>query len=160
MLYLIRTDGSMQWVELPSELGLAAAREYGADLTVLDWRPSDWRAREPEVGLALRHGVAARAGVVVAGSLIALLERPRALRAARDAAKGSDTAIAGKNLAMDRLVPGWIASGRRVEAVIDRAADEAIEREIARIEDLLTAPLDPALVRHWQLLGGAVPDFR
>jgi hypothetical protein len=159
MLYLLRADGSMHWTELPAQLAFDAAREYGADLSMLDWAPSEWRAGDLEIAIALRHGVACRTGVVVAGALIASLERPRVLREAREAAKGSAQALSVKNMAMDRLVPGWLASGRRVETVIDRAADEAIEREIEQIEALMATPVDQRLASHWRVLGGLVPEL-
>lgn len=159
MLYLVEPSGRTQWCDIPARTVLEVVRERGADLTRLEWLRADRVAGPNDVRVALRHGVAVPGGIVVDGGLLVEQDRSSDIRAAHRQAAASRASISEQhNAMMERLMPGWIEYGRK----IDRGVDESMERSAVEADEdaatYLGGEPDPALVEHWRSIGGRLPS--
>ena len=159
MLFLVGANGSLRWCDHSAFSLFPIVRESGADLARLDWQPSErgvWDATS--LRLALRHGVACSLGLVVDAGTVLEQERAAGIRRAYREAAQAQVALEPHNVAMERLFPGWVAYGRELDVgIAESSEDAAMEAEEDAATDL-AAPVDPALVEHWQSLGGRLPS--
>ena len=160
MLYLVRPLGQLSWSDLPASLVLSLAGEHSVDLASLEWKPSELVPSADLVRLALRHGTACSAGIVVDGIIVSDFLRPAELakltRESRVVAERAKAAMPEE--IMEQLVPGWAEHGRKLDAAVAQSMSDEIDHSMKELEALLAAPLDEALLQHWQSLHGVIPE--
>ncbi|MGW5668069.1 hypothetical protein [Micromonospora sp. NPDC003776] len=157
MLYLIRSDRSMAWIDLPAKVSETAV-VHGADLSQLDWQPSENPADDLIVALALRYGVKCSVGLVLDAALVVLRRHPLEIKEAHERAAASHAALEEQNALMDHVFPGWSDNKRELDARVDESARRAIEDAEQKLERALSAKGHATeLVTHWTRLGGVTP---
>lgn len=160
MLYLVRPLGQLSWSDLPASLVLSVVGERSVDLARLDWKPSELAPSADLVRLALRHGTACSAGIVVDGIIVSDFLRPAELaKLTRESSVVAERAKAAlPNEIMEQLMPGWGEHGRKLDADVAQSMSEEIDRSARELETLLSAPVDDDLLGHWQSLHGVTPE--
>lgn len=158
MLYLVKTDGSTEWSDLPSDIVLDHARRSELDVNRIPWEPAERKADVVTVRLALRHGVPAANGIVVRAVDVANHDRAESLVAGLVALKQSGKALEANDQIMESIMPGWIENGRKLESDIETATMESIQEAEDELARRLEHSVNDELVQHWRLLGGFLPD--
>ena len=159
MLYLLRPDGSMGWANDVGGSLRQIAAEGTNDLSAWPWDPAERVVDSAALRVALRHGVAIPAGIIVDGGLVVQQGDAAKLRATHEDLKASRAALDRANGDfLEAVNPGSRASGHE----INRRVDETVETTAARFDvkagRVVSGPADPGLVAHWQHLGGMLPD--
>ncbi|MGX5653668.1 hypothetical protein ACWKWC_02730 [Geodermatophilus nigrescens] len=159
MLYLVQPDGRLLWEELFGQRELDLVRENPeADLMRLDWKPAERVFTDDTVRVAVRYGVACSGGIAVdAGPLVQLDRVALITRTSRDARQAREQ-LAPFDALTERLIPGWTEHGRQVNERVDAATERAISGARKEEAEMLAAPVQDDLVRHWRSLGGHLPD--
>lgn len=158
MLYQVMPDRSMVWINMPDRV-VDAAAEVGVDLAMLEWEPSESRATDAIVGMALRYGVTCRGGIAVGGRHVAVLLRPSQIVETHAQAQEGRAKLGRENALMEPLFPGPEEGRRALDAAVDEGVRIAIERAEADAAKLLdTRAPDQELVAHWRALGGELPN--
>lgn len=158
MLFLVAPSYSMSWIGMPADVLMNAARNDGADLSKLEWEPSETRADETTVRLALRSGVPASGGVVISAADVSLQQHPENIRQAHANAEASRAKLAGQEVLMETIAPGWVERGKKMSEGVETSVQGAIREAESVLADALAAEPDAALVEHWQSIGGQLPD--
>jgi hypothetical protein len=73
-------------------------------------------------------------------------------------ASESQQAIREHDTLMEHLIPGWTKQGEILEARVAASSEKEARRRDAKASALLDAAPKPELVKHWEQLGGDVPD--
>jgi hypothetical protein len=156
MLYLIEPQGRVQWTDFPASSAREAVEKHGADLARLEWRSDTEKRISPDVlKVALRHGLACSTGIAIEAIYLIDLHRAEELRQSLRAVQQSHEQLEESNGEfMERLLPGWKAEGRRLQAGIDQSTQESVEEAEENATALLDAPENPDLVAHWGRIGG------
>ena len=159
MTYLVHPSGRLFWNDLPSSLTLDVAAAHGADLALLDWKPSEYQVGSDAIRLALRHGLPCSTGIAMHDHLVSDLLRPTEIaRTARAAQASAEKARATMpDELMEYVWPGWKRQGEELDARVAESVATSIREAEDELRDLLEAPIKPELEAHWQQLGGLVP---
>lgn len=163
MLYLVSPLGGLQWTGDVGQVVVAQARSERIDLGLRNewWATAERASDDDDVRVALRYGVAATGGIVVAGEHIAAVRRPRELReliarsAARIAVLRESPEMRGVDAWKERMAPGSRESSRRLDEDVAAAHAESIDEAQADADRALTLAPDPELLSHWRGLPGA-----
>ncbi|MGX5654366.1 hypothetical protein ACWKWC_06290 [Geodermatophilus nigrescens] len=159
MLYLAQPNGALKWEDIPAQSTLEAAAKYGRDLSGLSWKDSTERTLTLDVlRVALRHGVACSAGLVVDAGLVVQLGHAGEIRRTSSNAQQARDLLVRENQVMEQISPGWTEHGRQLDAEIAKTTDKAIREAEEDAAEILAAPAIPALIKHWRKLGGRLPD--
>lgn len=130
------------------------ADRFGADLGKLDWDPSERRVDEYTLPLALRHGFACSAGIVVPAHVLTTVDRPAELATSYRKLRESQAALGGHEELMEARMPGWKADGEQLNAEVQRSVEAALYEAQGEADDLLAAEPKPPVVEHWERLTG------
>ncbi|WKG13599.1 hypothetical protein QX204_34160 (plasmid) [Nocardia sp. PE-7] len=157
MLYLIRPQQTVDWVDLPHHFADVAA-EYGEpDMALFNWGPVEqFGFHSTVVRLALRFGIPCSTGIVVRGTDLVpftwLL----------DVAKLAETPVRSQDLPnedlMETLMPGWKQESRNMDERVAAAMTAKATELREDLDEELNKPTVPELVQHWRNLGGVLPD--
>ena len=166
MLYFVRPFGGLEWTANVGQNVIDMARENGKDLGALTdwWQRAERASDELDVRIALRYGLAATGGIAVAATHIVVVRRPNELRtlAAASAARMTEyresAAVKVVDRIMERDATGWTEYGRQLDADVAKSMIGSIEEAKADASEELAQPIQPELVKHWQSLGGWLPD--
>jgi len=142
MLYRLRPPANVTWCD--------AVSLTQADLDELPWAPATERLFGADLlRIALRHGVASPAGLVLDARHTVALGRADdqvAIDEAQAALRESDALRV-----IEQTYPG-------TSELADRLDEKLRERVAAHLGDVLAAPVRPELAEHWRRLGGRCPD--
>lgn len=158
MLYLVKPDGTTEWSDLPADIVMDHARRGEINLNRIPWEPAERKADNITLRLALRNGVPSDRGIVVRAVDVANHDRAVKLAAGLANLKESERALEAQDQVMEQLMPGWIDSGRKLEAQIDAGTRESIEEAEQDLARRLELEVDQSLADHWRSLGGYLPD--
>jgi hypothetical protein len=157
MLYLVRPDQPLTWIDLPASL-LEVATEQGADFATLDWQPAEASYDDVVVALALRHGVGCSSGIVLDGGVMSLRLRPAELVRTHQAASTAQAELSkSPGQLMEHLLPGWTDSTNELNARVDQSANKVLNEAIAELNAAIQVPVKSELEQHWTRLGGRIP---
>lgn len=163
MLYLVHPDLTMEWVNYFDQKLVDEVTANGSDLGTLEnwWEPAEGRASDLVLSVALRHGTASAAGIVVPAIHIALAKRPGELDAlaheSERVRREAEPTVRAVDEFIDSQSPGWIERGRKIEQGVDDSMAAARAEAAEEAREVLAAPVDPDLLRHWVSLGGPLP---
>lgn len=158
MIYLVEPSRRGQWCNVHSKVVLTAARERAADLSKLDWAPSEAAATDAHVRVALRHGTPVPGGLVVDAGLLGEQDQADLIRQAHRRAAASREQLAPVEAKLERVMPGNTERGRELDRRVDESTARAVERAEEEAAEALRSAADDRLVAHWRALGGVVPD--
>jgi hypothetical protein len=132
--------------------------EHGRTADDLPWEPAERIADGNTIRLALRYGVPSRMGLVVdVGDLVPLDHRDQVVKAhAEWIALRPDYRKQVEKL--EPIMPGGLAHHDHLDVEVDTSVRETINRAHADFLQAIESPADASLVRHWQSLGGSVPE--
>lgn len=163
MLYLIHPNGTMEWVDYFRQDFIDEAVSRGTDIGVLEnwWKPAESGAEDVVLRVALRHGTASAAGIIIPGIHVAQVRRPGELAAlavesARVHGEAAPTMRAVDEF-VEAQVPGWIAYGEELDARVQESMERTREEALREAQEELDVPVKDELVAHWKSLGGRVP---
>ena len=157
MLYLLTPTG-LRWNNILAEVTLNAAREHGADLARLDWQPAEDTTVADVLPVALRYGVACSTGIVIDGSDAVVPHRPKHLQETHVAAAASHAEIEATADAIDQML-GAEGTSRDLTRRINEQHEENLRKAREDAQAQLDArDIDPALLEHWQPIGGMPPS--
>ena len=165
MLYLVKPAGQSLCTHNVGEELLDIARAANKDLGAMTewWEPSERANNDDDVRVALRYGLAATGGIVVAAIHVERVGRPNMLRTL--AAESSVRTAAYNDLPqvkvvddyLESMMPGWKAAGVKTDAGVANSLRRSLREAEKKAAGELARPVDRDLVLHWQILGGAVP---
>ena len=158
MLYLVKPDGATEWSDLPAAIVIEHARRGEVNLNQIPWEPAERKADDITLRLALRNGIPSDRGIVVNAVDVANHDRAEKLAEGLASLKDSERALEAENQFMEQLMPGWIDSGKKLEAEIDAGTQESITEAEEGLARRLEQEVDPSLAEHWRSLGGYLPD--
>ena len=142
MLYLLAPTAPLKWTHLFGQSMIDTARSEGVDLGTIEWwKVAEQPATVDDVRVALRYGVASEAGIVLDAGNIALVHRPRELRATFAESAASRRSLDPLFAKVDR----WIGEGAEESR---RSTDKGVERA-----------LQNALMRPMPMLPGSSPPW-
>jgi len=166
MLYFVKPFGGLEWaVPFGQEL-IETARDEGADLGLVRdwWQEAERPASTDDVRAALRYGIEASGGIVVAAIHVITIHDPIKFRAliaepeAQFAAYRAHPQVKAVDEWIEQSSPGWIENGREIDKGVAESMRETLAEREAEAEEELSAPLKPELVSHWKSIGGVLPD--
>jgi hypothetical protein len=138
---------------------MKVAVDSGGDLSKLDWKPSETPLDEVITGLALRHGVKIKTGIVLDGGMVYLRQRPSELqRTHRDANNAQDELDASQGDFLERRLPGNRQYMNELKARIDQGHQKVMDEALAELTEALDAPIKLELLEQWTSFGGQVPQ--
>jgi hypothetical protein len=163
MLYLMKPGPQMQWSDMPGRAAeLAAATS--TDLSEVDWwKPADRSYGDQELRVALRYGVAVKAGLIVDAGGVSVVRHADEIRAAHRASWEARADAEPTYQVADRIreAMGEVnaeQNRRDLDARVDASTAAAIaDAEVSAFE-LLQEPPKEDLIEHWRRLGGTVPE--
>jgi len=158
VVYLIQPHGPLLWNSVSDRMTFGAVREHGADLAQLDWEPSELPFTPDMLRVALRHGVACSAGLVLGDGEVARLGRPGELRGIIASSPQRRQGLASADAVMERVDPGWMERQRELDAGVNESVEQQAQQADRDVAGLLAAPVQPDLVEHWRSLGGRLPE--
>jgi len=160
MLYRLVPPTTVTWCDVSHRTIDLVQEHPEADLERLEWLPAEKPLSDDFLRLAVRHGAATTAGLVVAAIHLTELGRAeelRQLQAQGDRAQAELRATSAMQQ-LDRLFPGTIQTGVELdEKIRDTTERVARESEQDLAEDLAVPPKQE-LIEHWRRLGGRYPD--
>jgi hypothetical protein len=154
MVYLVCPEMVLLWIDLAASVCFQAA-EIGVDLAGLSWLPSRRHWDEETLSLALAHGAACSAGIIVGGEVFHTVDRARKLQ--------------GFYLQLRRILAGPEAGkvsvdpGSRQWTAVEESLDKKSLHEWAEVlaearteaAMLLAQEPRPELLEHWSSLSGS-----
>jgi hypothetical protein len=160
MLFLVRPNLTLRWIELPASLLRDLQQQGGIDLADLSWQDSEGPLTTEAVRVALRHGVPCSVGIVVEAIYIIELGRADEIREthARAQAAQDELRASPSGELMEAIAPGWGEQGRQLDERIAASAADVIAEAEEDAAQLLAAPVKAELLEHWRRIGGPVPD--
>jgi len=153
----------MEWVDYFDQSFIDEAVARGHDIGVLEdwWKPAESRAESAVLRVALRHGTASAAGIVIPGIHVAQVRRPGELAALAAESERVKRDGAATFAAVDEYIeaqsPGWIAYGKELDERVRESMERTRQEALAEAQKELDAPVKDDLVEHWKRLGGPVP---
>jgi hypothetical protein len=134
--------------------------EHGVEFDTFEWKPTEGCVFSLDfLRLALRHGVATNAGIVVNGMHMVDLGHADRLRVGQDQIDETQAKLRQQNdPLMEKLMPGWTTSGVELDARVRESTESAARQSEADLAKVLAAPVVPELAEHWVRLGGELPD--
>lgn len=97
-------------------------------------------------------------GIVVDAVDVANHDRAERLAAGLVNLKESGRALEAHDQLMEQLMPGWIDSGKKLDAEISESTRDRIQEAEHSLARRLEQKVDQPLAEHWQSLGGYLPD--
>lgn len=152
LLYLLKPDGSTQWVDFLNKR-LIAEHEETLDFNKISWDLAERALDVATLDLAMRYGYKAPQGIAVdAGDLVPLDHLRRLLDINPDNNRLQD--LPGRELMEALFGPGVKEHDRELDARVKESHDRAIAEARKELEEALEAPHQTELVDHWNALGG------
>ncbi|NIH84699.1 hypothetical protein [Amycolatopsis granulosa] len=159
MLYRLRPAATLEWADIPARTTLDHAAEFNSDLDALTWAPAETRVFSNDLlRIAVRHGVATAAGIVLDAVHAVDLGRGdevRVTQLALDEAKERLRETTGPLL--ERVMPGWTENDKALDDRHRESMESSIEEFEEDLAEVLAAPVQEELLDHWLQLGGRPP---
>jgi hypothetical protein len=156
MLYRLRPPAGVTWCAAPGD---TVRRTPAAELDRLPWAPTQERAFSHDLlRIAVRHGVASAAGLVLDVRYTLDLGRADDLRTSQMAVDQAQAGRRERTDPLERLFPESAEWGARLEEKLRRTTELVAREAEADLAEVLAAPVRAALVTHWLRLGGHYPD--
>ncbi|UOZ05100.1 MULTISPECIES: hypothetical protein [unclassified Amycolatopsis] len=156
MLYRLSPPGTVSWCAAPGD----AVSRAPAELDALPWAPAERAFGADLLRIAVRHGVASPAGLVLDARHTVDLGRADGLRsdqlAIDDAQAGLRESVAMRLI--EQAYPGSGELAAQLDEKLRKAAENTAREAEAQLAEVLAAPVRPALAEHWRRLGGRYPD--
>lgn len=165
MLYFVKPFG-LEWTDNVGQEVINFARDAGKDLGTLTdwWKPSERERTEDDLRAALRYGIAATGGIVVAATHVVTVHRPHTLRlltvesAVRMQKYRASPQVQAIDDVMEQMAPGWKEHGVELDQDVANSMKESLREAEAESAEELAVAVQPDLVRHWELQGGVAPS--
>lgn len=154
MYYLISPRGPLRWIDIP--ITFEEALELGGTLDRIEWKSSEKTLKRGYVELAVRYGRAFPEGIAIDSIHLSDFDRPMELAEvhAKAAASRQHPQIKATDQVIESMSPGWIEHGERLDKAVDASVATAIDEAERKVAELLREAPDPALIQHWEKLGG------
>lgn len=157
MLYLVKPDWSMDWIDLPTKLIKEAIATQDLDLRGLSWEKAERRVDITTLRLALRHGIAFPTGIAVDAGLVGVGSRGAEIRASHARVVEAQAKLEGQDQFMEAVAPGWRAHGEKLNQEVAESSERAAVKADEDLARELAPEPNPELVAHWLRLGGVSP---
>jgi hypothetical protein len=158
MLYQLVPPNRVLWCAFPGS-HLRVVTETGDDLSRLPWELAEDRAFSSGLlAIALRHGVAARGGIVLDALYAVDLGRSDELRFRNLVADESHARLRESSGApIEAIFPGWKAHLDELDRGIQASTERASQQADEGLSLVMGAPAKSELEALWVSLGGQVP---
>lgn len=158
MLFLVQADLKLQWINLSISTVLLVELA-GADVGALSWEEvTEKHVIEDVVRLALRHGHRCSRGLVVSAAHVSDLKRSEDLRSTLATVQSRHRPVPGSGWLLDGRAPGVTEQRRHLDERVIELTNESIARADRKRFDLLGAPVNEQLLRHWQRMSAYLPE--
>lgn len=160
MYYLLKPDTTVCWTDISEYTIERLEKNAGIaiDYNRFDWQPAERPFDAGTLNIALRYGTPTQTGIAVAGRDLVELDRYREIAAiARTGAWREDPGAFPSAALMEAIYPGWTEAGRKLDQDLLESTRKTAEGAEQDMRESFSKPLDPALVEHWQSLGGSIP---
>jgi len=160
MLYRLRPLADVTWCDVPGSTIKLPERYPGAELDRLPWLVAEAQPFTNDLlKIALRHGAVTASGIALDVVHTADLRRAAELRRTQQDVDDVQAKLRASSVSqlMERLMPGWTASGEELDARVQVGTDNAIREAEEDLSEVLNAPERPELVEHWTRLSGRLP---
>lgn len=156
MLFHLNPTTGVRWNDLPESFVDELSLEQRQQLKFhnFDWKVSELPLTPLVLALALRFGWRTETGIVVPGTAYSEFYRQAQITKSSTELQNMEPAIRARDEAFDRLAPGWLAAGEKLNEAVADATTETLREIEASLLAQLETPIDEQLVEHWESLSG------
>jgi hypothetical protein len=151
MTYLICPEMVLLWIDLAAAMCFEAV-DMGLDLAALSWRPSSRHWDENTLSLALGHGAACSAGIVVSAEVYGSVERVKKLQSSYLQLRQALLIPAMGATAINMRSKNWRAIKGSLDRRIQHDCADALSKARTEADMLLAREPKPELMEHWKRL--------
>ncbi|MBB2921283.1 hypothetical protein [Cellulomonas cellasea] len=158
MLYRIKPNRSIDWVDMSARTVFAAVDEHGGDLDRLEWLQAERIADDATLRLALRFGRPSAVGIIVDAGDLVVLDHGRRIREAHAEAVAFRPEYRKTLEKLEVVLPGTLAEEDRSNAAVDESIQAGLVESDEDLAEAFRTPVRDSLVDHWERVGGVLPD--
>lgn len=165
MLYFVKPFGQLMRTANADQTLLDLSRTQGKDLGLMTdwWENAERPSNDDDVRVALRYGIAATGGIVVDDRRVVTVQLLSTLRAlaggngVRVAEYNATPEVKRVNYYLEQMIPGWKERSLETDDGVAESLKHALRESEEEAAEELAVPVQPALLRHWERVGGVIP---